>query len=211
MSEFIEKLSEDLKPFKPAKPVWFRSLTLVFIAIFLCLGYPAYFGFRFDIMEKITEFSFLLEVFSLIFTIVFTSIAISYVNIPGVRTSKYLFITSTLPYLIWGLTAFFGLSSNLDASVLGLSHFTISSCFVDILWFAILPLAIVVFTIRSGAPTLLLITGLLAGVYSVSVASLAQELYCGYSDPWHIVSQHFFPIALSAVLGTILGRLVFRW
>lgn len=207
-TNLINELTDDLKPFKPLWAPWLRTVVLLVIAVLCCYAYPSYYGWRYDLSQKMATSSFWLEIGSLILTIVFSSIILPMAMVPGIQLKRSWIVLSGLPYLLWiVLILAFG---RLTPARIG-TGFWHGGCFENVLMFSFLPLLIVFYQIRKGAPTMLFVTGLLAGAYSVAVAALAQELHCGFSDTWHVVSQHFFPVAIITVSGTLLGRLLLRW
>lgn len=206
--DLIDDLTNDLEPFRPMCAPWVRSAILLAVALACCIAYPSYYGWRHDLSSKLADGSFWLEIGCLVLTILFTSYTIPTAMVPGLRLRRSWIVLSGLPYVLWLILIMsFG---KLTYHHVGTS-FWHGGCFENVLMFSFLPLLIVFYQVRKGAPTMLFVTGLLAGAYSVSVAALAQELHCGFSDTWHVVSQHFFPVAIITVLGTLLGRLALRW
>lgn len=204
----IDNLTRELEPFKPMTSPWLRTLVLLALAAGCALAYPSYYGWRHDLDFKIETLEFWLEIGSLLITIGFTSIVLPMAMVPGITLKRSWIVISGIPYLLWLiLISVFG---KLTTAKIG-TGFWHGGCFENVLMFSFLPLVIVIYQLRKGAPTMLFVTGLLAGAYSVAVAALAQELHCGFSDTWHVVSQHFFPVAIITVLCTLLGRWVLRW
>lgn len=204
----IDSLAGELKPFKPMTSPWRRTLVLLALALGCAVAYPAYYGWRHDLEFKIGTLAFWVEIGTLFITIGFTSVVLPMAMVPGTPLKRSWIVLSGVPYLLWLiLISIFG---NLSQANIG-TGFWHGGCFESVLMFSILPLVVVIYQIRKGAPTMLFVTGLLAGAYSVAVAALAQELHCGFNDTWHIVSQHFFPVAIITVLSTLLGRWLLRW
>lgn len=207
-TDLIHNLTSELEPFEPMSAPWQRSLLLLAVAAACAIIYPSYYGWRYDLADRVGDPSFWLEIGSLILTIIFTSVVLPLAMVPGEALKRSWILLSSLPYVLWLLLlAFFG---KVSYSQIG-TGFWHGGCFESVLTFSFLPLLVVFFQVRKGAPTMLFVTGLLAGAYSVAIAALAQELHCGFADAWHVISQHFFPVAIMTVAGTLLGRLAFRW
>jgi hypothetical protein len=82
-----------------------------------------------------------------------------------------------------------------------------SGCWLQVVLFALPPLAGALFVARRAAPLERGWTGLLAGVAAGALAALAMELACMH-DPLHALAAHLSPILLVAAAGAGLGRLL---
>jgi hypothetical protein len=82
-------------------------------------------------------------------------------------------------------------------------------CWLQVVLFALPPLAAALFVARRAAPLERAWTGLLAGVASGALSALAMELACMHA-PLHALAAHLSPILLVAAAGAGLGRLALR-
>ena len=82
-------------------------------------------------------------------------------------------------------------------------------CWLQVVLFALPPLAAALFVARRAAPLERAWTGLLAGVAAGALAALAMELACMH-DPLHALTAHLSPIGLVAAAGALLGRVILR-
>jgi hypothetical protein len=82
-------------------------------------------------------------------------------------------------------------------------------CIVQVVLFALPPLAGALLLARRAAPLERAWTGLLAGLAAGALGALAMELAC-MREPLHALTAHLSPILFVAAAGAALGRAVLR-
>jgi hypothetical protein len=90
---------------------------------------------------------------------------------------------------------------------------TVSSmrCLLLILSFAAIPLAVVIYALRQGAPTRLKLCGGIAGIVAGGIGAAAYAFNCASDTIPFIAIWYGAAIVICAVVGTQLGPRVLRW
>jgi hypothetical protein len=127
-------------------------------------------------------------------------------RIPGLATGARGAVPAFALLLVWlGLQLLAWLSGHPPASTLGARP----GCWLQVVLFALPPLAAALLIARRAAPLERAWTGLLAGLAAGALSALAMELACMH-HPLHALAAHLSPILLVAAAGAALGRLVLR-
>jgi hypothetical protein len=95
--------------------------------------------------------------------------------------------------------------------LLGASRISSPRCFLCILSFAAIPLAVMIWAVRRGAPTRLKISGALAGVVAGGVGAVAYAFNCDSDTVPFITIWYSAAILLCAFIGAKLGPRLLRW
>ncbi len=82
-------------------------------------------------------------------------------------------------------------------------------CWLEVLTFSLLPLAVALVVARRAAPLERAWAGLLAGLAAGALPALVMQLAC-LDDPLHQLSRHLAPVLAMAGSGALLGRLALR-
>jgi hypothetical protein len=90
---------------------------------------------------------------------------------------------------------------------------TVSSmrCLLLIISFATIPLALVIYALRQGAPTRLKLCGGIAGIVAGGIGAAAYAFNCASDTVPFIAIWYGAAIVICAVVGTQLGPRVLRW
>jgi hypothetical protein len=90
---------------------------------------------------------------------------------------------------------------------------TVSSmrCLFLIMFFAAVPLAVVLYALRQGAPTRLKLCGGIAGIVAGGIGAAAYAFNCASDTIPFIAIWYGAAIVICAVVGTQLGPRVLRW
>jgi hypothetical protein len=95
--------------------------------------------------------------------------------------------------------------------LLGASQISSPRCFLCILSFAAIPLAVLIGALREGAPTRLEVSGALAGVVAGGVGGVAYAFNCDSDTIPFITIWYSAAILLCALIGAQLGPRLLRW
>jgi hypothetical protein len=95
--------------------------------------------------------------------------------------------------------------------LLGASQISSPRCFLCVLSFAAIPLAVLIWAVREGAPTRLEVSGALAGIVAGGVGAVAYAFNCDSDTIPFITICYSAAILLCAFIGAILGPRVLRW
>jgi hypothetical protein len=90
---------------------------------------------------------------------------------------------------------------------------TVSSvrCLFFIMFFATIPLAVVIYALREGAPTRLKLCGGVAGIVAGGIGAAAYAFNCTSDTVPFVAIWYGAAIVLCAVIGAQLGPRVLRW
>jgi hypothetical protein len=90
---------------------------------------------------------------------------------------------------------------------------TVSSmrCLLLIVFFASIPLAVVMYALRQGAPTRLKLSGGIAGIVAGGIGAAAYAFNCASDTIPFIAIWYGAAIVICAVIGSQLGSRVLRW
>jgi hypothetical protein len=90
---------------------------------------------------------------------------------------------------------------------------TVSSmrCLLLIMFFAAMPLAVMIYALRQGAPTRLKLCGGIAGIVAGGIGAAAYAFNCASDTIPFIAIWYGAAIVICAVVGTQLGPRVLRW
>jgi hypothetical protein len=84
-------------------------------------------------------------------------------------------------------------------------------CALCIPGFAIVPFAILIWTLRRGAPTHLKRTGAIAGLVAGALGAVAYAFHCPDDSIPFIALWYGAMVALCALIGAMLGPRLLRW
>jgi hypothetical protein len=79
------------------------------------------------------------------------------------------------------------------------------ACLVGTAAFALGPLAVFMATRRASDPVVPRVTGAAIAAAAGAWGALGIELHCRYTSPLHVLIGHALPVALLALVGTIVG------
>jgi hypothetical protein len=133
-------------------------------------------------------------------------LGVGQLSIPSPRHVRARAVPALLALGAWTATCLWGLwDPAVPPSMAGKR----AHCWVEILAWAA-PLAILgLWLARRGAPLARTSTGALLGAAAASIPAVWMQVACMY-DPAHILVYHLAPIGVVAILGAVLGPLVFR-
>lgn len=85
------------------------------------------------------------------------------------------------------------------------------TCLLCIPFFAIIPFAALIWSLRKGAPTDLRLTGAVAGLVAGAVGATAYAFHCADDSIPFIALWYAAMVALCAFFGALLGPRLLRW
>jgi hypothetical protein len=95
--------------------------------------------------------------------------------------------------------------------LLGATSVSFARCFLCIQFFAAIPLAVLIWALRTGAPTHLKRCGAAAGIVAGAVGAAAYAFNCSSDSVPFVAFWYGAAIALCAFIGAQLGPLLLRW
>ena len=95
--------------------------------------------------------------------------------------------------------------------LLGATSVSSARCFLCIPFFAAIPLAVLIWALRTGAPTRLERCGAIAGIVAGAVGAAAYAFNCSSDSVPFVAFWYGAAIALCAFIGAQLGPRLLRW
>jgi hypothetical protein len=95
--------------------------------------------------------------------------------------------------------------------LLGATSVSWARCFLCIPFFAAIPLAVLIWALRTGAPTRLERCGAIAGIVAGAVGAAAYAFNCSSDSVPFVAFWYGAAIALCAFIGAQLGPRLLRW
>lgn len=77
--------------------------------------------------------------------------------------------------------------------------------------FSLVPFAMVLMTLRQGAPTHLRLAGALAGLMGGAIGAAAYVLHCPDDSPFFLATWYSIAVAIVTLIGAIWGPRFLRW
>ncbi|MCC6599025.1 MAG: DUF1109 domain-containing protein [Alphaproteobacteria bacterium] len=175
-----------------------------------------YFGLRPDIVLKIDNFLYGLEIFFLCCMSVSTAMAAFCLSRPDGHQKPWM---KYLPFgfaALWTVTAFTGAMDQIPiAEIFSAMSIAMSrgafDCPKHIALFSIPPGLAIFLIVRLGAPTQYLWAGSIATWSATSFGYLLLRLIEQNDNPAHLIVWHALPIVFMCALGMIIGKYALRW
>jgi len=131
---------------------------------------------------------------------------------PGGEVTRNFYAVISIPFVVAGLSAIAALAftdrSTWDGTAVDSAWPT---CLFAILLLAVGPFALVVWALRTGAPTNLATAGSAAGLVAGGLGAMACSLPCLDDSIPFIAAQYGMAIAICGALGARLGPPLLRW
>ncbi len=211
-SDLIQSLKEDLKPVRPYRsPLRWAVAGFATTVVLAGLGLFAM-PIRPDLAQRISKFSFLLNVIWLLLGAIFVALAVSWIGRPG-RPGQRALIGAA-----FGSIACFALLLVYQAlTVSPSSHGAIcdlggAHCAMGVVMLSVAPGVFLFLKARKSAPVYPGLSGLLIGLGVGVVASAALSFSCRDDEAFHLLSWHLvLPLLMLGAAGGWMGRKYLRW
>lgn len=208
-TDFIRTLVSDLKPVKPVRLERLFGLCLAVELVVVVVAAWAT-GVRADINERLTDWTFLLLVATLAVSAASSAVVALRLAVPGrdvqAQSRVFLFVYPMVLALLvlalqpWG------------------SSWPGTGPFLNMCWrcigvtsaAAVVPWVGLIIVLGGLAPLNGPRVGLFAGLSAFLVGALATQLHCPSGDGYHLAFGHYLPIAILAVLTTVVAAPLLR-
>lgn len=203
----IDKLTEELEPVKPmAKPLQ-RAFIWLFTGMLSVAIMGAIVKYRMDLSEKVQEPMFLGEL-SLIFLLsASAAYASAWLSLPdgGSKTK-----TIYLPYSIVAIAVILLISEVVEHGYV-LKQFEFHHCIVDATLMGTIPLCLMIWMTKQGAPTKPVVAAITNMVAAGSIGYIGLRLTCGSDEIGHVCTYHIIPFVVVGLVIGLLARRLYRW
>ncbi len=208
-NEFIHNLAkEGLK--KPISGPYFMATKwlLVMAAYFISLA--LFYGFREDILQKLTQEFFLIEIIFIFLTIIISTIAASFAALPDLNQKPSIKFLPFIPFVILTAILFYALLNFKTLSWSDCLKSGHKECFLHLIFFSIIPVLFIFWQIKKAAPLKFYLVGAFSGLGVASFSYLLFRLIEKSDEPELLLMWHFLPVALIMAFCAILGKYFFK-
>lgn len=164
-------------------------------------------GFRYDILEKIVQPLYFIEVAFMLLTAVLATYASSFLALPDVnqklwiRFAPLISLTFLIGILIEGI--FSKNSLSLTECIKSGHH----ECFIHLLLYSIFPTTIMLYSMHKAAPIRFLWAGSMVGLSAASFGYISLRLIEKNDEPSILLVWHFIPIIVAIIIGMMVGKI----
>ncbi len=200
-SNLISNLSAELEPVKRPYPVGIEVCLWAIVSIPFVLSVTALTGpFRPGFLTQLVESPrFFIETFLGIAVAIFAAYSGILHAIPGAKETKAFQNITIVGAFVWVTFFLYGLlNPSLEPSMVGKRPY----CFYETLMYAIVPFAMLFFTLKQGATIMRGTAGALIGISACVLPAVAMQVACMY-DPYHVLTMHLFPVVIISTAGTV--------
>lgn len=207
----IDLLSTNLEPVKGKEIrkslVWAITIGAIaaFVMMLATVGLRTKAGGGFDVRFLLLKIAFMVSVIG------FGVAVLARLVRPGKQVGKLLALV-LLPFLAMGLACLlalsFGQSTAWGSMILGAEW---AMCIFCIPLFAVIPFALLIWALRTGAPTNLRRTGAITGLVAGAVGAIAYAFHCPDDSVPFIALWYGAMVGFCALVGAALGPRLLRW
>lgn len=205
-NDFLNQLTEDLKPVKLVKFSMFDILKVLVSGLFCVFAAVFILGLRTDINQQMYSAKFIIENILILSLGLLSIIAAFVLSVPSEKHR----LTFKIPVIVFSLIIFSTLYSFLSYSDpwLYLGHGF--SCFNEILSISILPAALLFYFIRQAAALRRDLVGGFIALAGVSFGLMGTQLTCVDTTPLHLVLWHIFPSLFVMACGVQIAKKILK-
>lgn len=209
--ELIDLLSTNIEPVDTQKVV--RALRIAIVAglVLALLTCIVTRGIRPDLNNPgVFEFLLVKIGFGAVVTVLGWQLLLKHAR-PGGENHSRIFLTA-LPFAammaLGGVTLISVPASHWGPMIMGESWL---GCLLSIPLIAVVPLAVIMWAVRTAAPTNLLRTGALAGLVAGGISAAAYALHCPEDSLAFVALWYGGTILLCTLAGAVLGPRLLHW
>lgn len=205
-NEFINKLTKEglKKPFPRPQIVAMKWLVLMAIYFAVLVSFS---GFRPDILEKLGQSLYLVELFSMLLTAIIAAYAASFLALPDSNQKSWIRFLPFIPLAFLTGILVRGIYTSDALSLTECLKLGYYQCIIHIVFYSILPGIMMFYTIQKAAPVKCCWAGSMAGLSVASFGYIALRLISKSDDPTSLLVWHFLPVLMIVMIGMMLGKL----
>ena len=210
----IDTLTSDAPPVKHVVP---GKLLLVWLAAASLLmgGLVAALGVRPDIITRLHDISFVVELSLVLAITISAGIAACWLALPDVNQQQWL---RWLPFVPFVALSFLLLNNYFSAHGMDPMGAVYTEylekrydCAADIVLFSIMPGVVLFFIMRKAAPVHYFWAGGIAALAITNLGYFALRIVEVNDNIAHLLLWHYLPMAMFSLLGAFLGKMTLRW
>ncbi len=207
IDKLIDKLTHDLKPVKPMANPAQRAFAWILTGMISIFVVGAIVKYRMDLAEKVQEPMFIGELMGIFLLAVSAAYASAWLSLPdgGCKTK-----TIYVPYAII-LIAFALLLGDIYEHGYKLKKFELHHCIIDATLIGLIPLGLMIWMTKQGAPTQPILAAVTNIVATGSIGYIGLRLTCGSDEVGHVCTYHVIPFVFAGLVIGLLARRLYRW
>lgn len=208
IDDLIGKLSEELEPVKPMPHPLIQAIPYIVVSFAYMAVVVFYLGIRGDVIEKLGDVAFMVEIFMMSFLAISSMITAIYLTVPDMRGEKWILaIPFTLLASFFGMVIIKAVSEGVDMpNVHKMDH-----CMGEGGYMTIIPLAVLLFLTKRGATTRPYLSALMTIFAVAGLGYVGLRFTCSMDTIGHAVISHMIPyIVIGSILG-IAARKIYKW
>jgi hypothetical protein len=208
IDELIGRLAQDTVAVKPAPHPYMLSLKWMGGAVaylFLALVLS---GLRPDLMLKLHEPWFVIEIAALVCIFVATSLSAAVLAFPDLYQKRGVVFAPVLTFVLFLPVIFCAWSADSPPAPLPVHSF---ECTISITLVALLPAIWTFYVIQKYASTHYHWAGSIALLFAFSVGALWLRLHEINDSILHVVEWHYLPMIVFGLAGLWLGKTLLKW
>ena len=208
IEELVASLSRDAVAVKPAPHPFMLSLgwlaaATVYLAVALWFS-----GVRPDLMQKLHQPWFVIELAFLGLIFVATSLSAALLAFPDLHQMRKIAWAPALLFVLFAVFMFFSWRADMPPAPQPVHSL---ECTFSILAVSLLPAAWTFLSMRRFASTHHRWAGYVALLSAFSIGALWLRLYELNDSVGHVVEWHYLPMLLLGLVGMRLGRALLKW
>jgi len=204
--DFIATLAKEgaRKPFPRPSKVMFGWILAIFAYFGLLL---AFYGFRPDMTEKLTQPVYLVEIIGMVVTAVMAAWAASCLALPDTNQKSWVRFLPFIPLAFLMGMLVYGMFTNSTLTLSECLKLGRYDCIVRIVLYSLLPGGLMFYTIQKAAPVRCCWAETMAGLSVASFGYILLRLIGKSDDPTQLLVWHFLPVFLMMAIGMMIGKL----
>jgi hypothetical protein len=208
IDELINKLAKDGTAVKPAHHPVLLSLEWITVAVFYLAVALMISGLRTDLMAKLHEPWFAVEIALLVGIVFATSLSAALLSFPDLHQMRRVVLVPAITFVLFALVMFLALRADSPPTPPPMHSF---ECTLSITMLAVLPAVWIFFVMRKFASTHQYWAGGIAMLAAFSVGALWLRLHEQTDSIMHVIEWHYLPMIFIGLLGMWLGKLILKW
>ncbi|MCU0826361.1 MAG: DUF1109 domain-containing protein [Tabrizicola sp.] len=181
------------------------ALAIAVLAVWLALGFRADLG-----TALLTPVSAARIVLTMLLGVIASRLALTLARPEGAQTAR-LWPLAAIAVIALGLLAWAYSTTPPEARQMATVGKTMTTCLVTIPLLSILPVGVLHYTLRHGAPTAPLRAGFVAGLAGSGLSAAIYALHCTEDSPLFYVTWYGLAIAGVTLVSTLISARSLRW
>lgn len=166
----------------------------------------AFYGFRPDMAQKITQPVYLTELLGMTVTAIMAAWAASWLALPDTNQKSWVRFLPFIPLAFLMGMLVYGMFTNSALTLTECLKMGRYDCILRIVIYSLLPAGLMFYTIQKAAPVRCCWAGSMAGLSVASFGYILLRLIGKSDDPTQLLVWHFLPVFLIMAIGMMIGK-----